>query len=134
MVVTLCGSLRFEKAFKEWNERLSLAGHVVFTVTVYPSDKTDGKDWYTDEQKANLDHIHKRKIDHSDAILVLNEGGYVGDSTRSEIDHARSIGRRVYALELVPPVAITGRPVCRSKTCRDPLTPRSCPQCPDSLS
>ncbi len=44
------------------------------------------------EQKIGLDELHKRKIDLADEVLVLNIGGYIGDSTRSEIEYAGSLG------------------------------------------
>lgn len=97
MKITLCGSARFEKQFKEWNKRLTLQGHVVYSLAVYPSDETE-KSWYSSEQKLILDDIHKRKIDNSDAILVVDIDGYVGDSTLSEINYAESTNKRVLYL------------------------------------
>ena len=46
-----------------------------------------------------LDDMHKRKIDMADAIYVINVGGYVGSSTRSEIDYARKNGKEILSLE-----------------------------------
>ena len=53
----------------------------------------DHPEIYTDGKKAMLDELHKRKIDLADRVLVLNVGGYIGDSTRSEIEHERSLCR-----------------------------------------
>lgn len=89
MIITLCGSLKYEDEFKKWNERLTFAGHMVFTVTSYPSDHEGNKNWYTPEQKQKLDLAHKRKITASDGILVLDIDGYIGESTDSEIAHAK---------------------------------------------
>lgn len=55
MIITLCGSARFEQDFHEWNERLTLAGHCVFSLAVFPSIKGGEKNWYTDEVKQTLD-------------------------------------------------------------------------------
>lgn len=99
MRITLCGSAKFEQEFKEWNELLTLAGHVVYSLAVYPSDHGGDKDWYTPSEKTMLDLVHKRKIDNSEAILVLNVGGYIGESTQSEILHAVDHGKQVYWLE-----------------------------------
>lgn len=100
MIITLCGSARFESYFKLWNEVLSLAGHSVFSLSVYPSDKAGAEDWYTPErEKAQLDEVHKRKIAASDAILVLNVNAYVGESTIAEIHCATVTGKNIYALE-----------------------------------
>lgn len=49
--------------------------------------------------KTMLDELHKRKIDLSDEILVLNVGGYIGESTRSEINYAEAHGKPVKYLE-----------------------------------
>ena len=46
-----------------------------------------------------LDDMHKRKIDMADEIFVINKGGYIGESTRSEIEYAKSIGKPVRYLE-----------------------------------
>jgi hypothetical protein len=92
MKITLCGSAKFEKEFKVANERLTLAGHVVYSLAVYPSDK-NGKDWYNAKQKEILDKVHLAKIDASDAIYVLAPGGYIGESTQREIDYARKQGK-----------------------------------------
>lgn len=100
MRITLCGSGRFEAQFKEWNERLTLAGHVVYTLSVYASFKEGVKDWFTDSQKATLDEVHKLKIENSDAILVLNVGDYIGESTRSEIQHAAYHDCCIFFLEV----------------------------------
>jgi cell division protein FtsB len=53
----------------------------------------------TPEQKIALDELHKRKIDLADEVLVLNVGGYIGESTRSEIEYARKLGKPVRYLE-----------------------------------
>lgn len=98
MIITLCGSARFEKEFKDWNLKLSMAGHVVFSLTAYPSDY-GGKDWYTPEQKQKLDLIHFAKITASDAILVLNVDNYIGESTSREIAWARLQLKNVFWLE-----------------------------------
>lgn len=104
MIVTLCGSARFEGWFHLWNRVLSLAGHSVFGLSSYPSQNSGIKDWYTPEDKAVLDDVHKNKIAASDAILVLNAFAYIGESTLSEIEYAHKISRRephvrIYMLE-----------------------------------
>ena len=45
--------------------------------------------------KEMLDDMHKRKIDMADEIFVINVGGYIGDSTRSEIEYAKEHGKAV---------------------------------------
>jgi hypothetical protein len=99
MIITLCGSARFEPWFHAWNEALSLSGHSVFSLAAYPSQHDGVKSWYTLAQKDVLDAVHKRKIDASAAILVLNVFAYFGESTLGEIKHARRLGKTTYFLE-----------------------------------
>lgn len=109
MRLTLCGSARFEEEFHKWNEDLTLAGDVVYSLAVFPSQKQGQQElvgrpaheWYSAAQKAQLDGVHRAKIDNSDGIVVLDVGGYVGNSTQGEIDYARAQGKAVYWLELV---------------------------------
>lgn len=49
--------------------------------------------------KKMLDDMHKRKIDMADYIYVINVGGYIGESTKSEIDYAELHDKTVKYLE-----------------------------------
>lgn len=101
-IVTLCGSTRFAEAFAEANYRLTLAGKIVLSVGFYMhavGNRHGESVGATPEQKLALDDLHKRKIEISDEIFVLNVGGYIGESTRREIDHAKQLGKPVYYLE-----------------------------------
>lgn len=100
-IVTLCGSTRFYPAFQEANFQETMAGRIVLSVGFYPhNSQVHGEGvGITPEQKEALDVLHKQKIDLSDEILVLNVGGYIGDSTRSEIRHAVQTGKAVRWLE-----------------------------------
>jgi hypothetical protein len=85
-VVCLCGSTRFWKTFQEQSLRLTKEGIIVLSIgCATASDEEHG---ITPEQKAVFDELHKRKIDLCDEVLVLNVGGYMGESTRSEIRYA----------------------------------------------
>lgn len=99
MRITLCGSGKYESQYHQLNMDLSLRGHVVYGMAVYASQMGGVKDWYTDSQKVTLDHVHKMKILNSEGIVVINNGGYVGDSTESEIQYAQDAGKRVFWLE-----------------------------------
>lgn len=99
MIITLCGSARFEPWFHIWNEVLTLSGHTVFGLAVYPSVKGGEKNWYTDAEKARLDRAHLEKIRNSNAVFVLNPFAYLGESTLNEITFAREQGKLLYALE-----------------------------------
>lgn len=99
MIITLCGSAKFENHFKHFNEVLTYAGHAVFSLAVYPSDKNGVQYWYDEAQKQRLDQAHFQKILASDAILVLNPLGYVGPSTLNEIWYATQHSKPIYCLE-----------------------------------
>jgi hypothetical protein len=109
MIITLCGSARFEADFHMWNEILTLDGHTVFSLSVFPSSK-GRKDWYTPDIKAALDLAHLHKIDASDAIFVITgqrAAPYMGESTRREIEYAfRNRKIILYSHDHVPPLPL----------------------------
>ena len=96
-VITLCGSTRFKDQFLEAQKRLTLEGNIVISVGLFGHSGDD--EVWTAGTKEMLDDMHKRKIDMADAIYVINVGGYVGSSTRSEIEYARKNGKEVLSLE-----------------------------------
>lgn len=103
-VITLCGSTRFKDAFMEAQKRLTLDGNIVISVGLFghsgDNEVWEGMDEDTHTKtKLMLDDMHKRKIDMSDEIYVINVGGYIGDSTRSEIEYAKRTGKDIQYLE-----------------------------------
>lgn len=94
MKITLVGSARFESEFKRLNKGLTLNGHIVYSLAVYPSDEGE-KNWYTDKEKKELDNVHLMKILNSDAIYVVSPDGYIGESTTREIVYAHSKGKLI---------------------------------------
>lgn len=100
-VVCLCGSTRFYAQFQQSNFEETMAGRIVLSVGFYPhggfeSRALHGQDiGVTPEQKVALDILHKQKIDLADEVLVLNVNDYIGDSTKSEVAHARATGKPV---------------------------------------
>ena len=103
-VVTLCGSTRFKDEFMQAQKRLTLEGRIVISVGLFghsgDSEVWDGMDEGTlTKTKEMLDDMHKRKIDMADGIFVINVGGYIGSSTRSEIEYALAHGKKVEYLE-----------------------------------
>ena len=92
-VITLCGSTRFKDEFLEVQKRLTLGGNVVLSVGLFGhSGDTEA---FNGDTKTMLDDMHRQKIDMADEILVINVGGYIGDSTRAEIDYAQDTGKPV---------------------------------------
>lgn len=100
MRVTLCGSTRFRTKFDEWHHRLALAGHTVYSLSMFAREAHDqGKDdnpIIDEQQKVTLDLIHLDKILNSDAIVVIDVDGYTGFSTKREIQWARMHKKYVY--------------------------------------
>lgn len=101
IVVCLCGSTRFMEAWQAANLAETLAGRIVLSVGCNTKNDADLQRMgdLTAAKKAELDDLHKRKIDLADEILVLNVGGYVGESTKSEIAYAERMGKAVRWLE-----------------------------------
>lgn len=96
-VITLCGSTRFKEQFIEAQKRLTLEGNIVISVGLFGHSGDD--EVWNEGTKEMLDDMHKRKIDMADAIYVINVGGYVGSSTRSEIEYARKNWKEILSLE-----------------------------------
>jgi hypothetical protein len=95
-IVCICGSTRFADEMLAVNRDLTFAGVIVVAPGVFTSlaDREAGEG-ITDEQKAALDALHLRKIDLADRVLVVNPGGYLGESTSREIAYARATGKPV---------------------------------------
>ena len=95
-IITLCGSTKFKGGYQAAERKLEEQGYAVFSIGSFP--QADNEDM-AEEVKTMLDTLHKRKIDLSDSIYVINPGGYVGDSTRSEIEYAKSLVKAILSLE-----------------------------------
>lgn len=103
-IITLCGSTRFKDEFYAAQKKLTLEGNIVISVGLFghsgDEEVWDGMDEGTlGKTKAMLDDMHKRKIDMADSIYVINVGGYIGESTKSEIEYALAHGKKVEYLE-----------------------------------
>lgn len=94
-IITLCGSTKFKEDFERVNRELTLAGNIVISVGAFGH----AGDIFSDDQKVMLDDIHKRKIDMADSIYVINKGGYIGESTKSEIKYALEHNKPVMFME-----------------------------------
>ncbi len=101
-VVTLCGSTKFKDQINEANARLTMAGRVVISLGIFGHTDMPGVDWTTDgsEVKRMLDDLHRQKIDLADEICVVMVDGYIGESTRGEIEYAISQDKRVQYWEM----------------------------------
>lgn len=96
-IITLCGSTKFKREYETVNRILELNDWVVLTVASYYHKERDLslRKWI-ERNKKKLDKLHLVKIELSQAIVVVDVGGYVGASTRSEIRHAKSRNKPVY--------------------------------------
>ena len=99
-VITLCGSTRFKDEFYKIQKDLTLKGNIVISVGLF-GHSGDSEVWENMDEgtltktKEMLDDMHKRKIDMADEIFVINVNGYIGDSTKSEIEYATKQGKKV---------------------------------------
>jgi hypothetical protein len=96
-IITLCGSTKFRDEFLDVQKRLTLQGNIIISVGLF-GHSGDNEVW-TENTKVMLDEMHLRKIDLADEIFVINKGGYIGASTRKEIDYASGKNKIVRYME-----------------------------------
>lgn len=90
-IITLCGSLKFKKEMMTIAEKMTLDGYCILT-PVYPVSEDIKR---TKEQLIKLKEAHFKRIELSDAILVVNINNYIGESTNLEIDYTKKIGKEI---------------------------------------
>ncbi len=90
-IITLCGSLKFQKEMMIIAEKMALDGNCILT-PVYPILENNEK---TDKQINMLKEAHFKRIELSDAILVMNVNNYIGKSTSLEIEYAKKLGKEI---------------------------------------
>ena len=95
-VITLCGSIKFKEEFLKMQEKLTLDRNIVLTPNSFQSIK---KEKINEQTKKMLDEMHRQKIAMSDAIFVINVNGYIGESTKNEIEYAKSKNKEILYLE-----------------------------------
>lgn len=95
-VITLCGSLRFKEEMMKVAMDLELQGNCVLT-PVYPVG--EDKDDMTEEEAKILDDMHRYRIDLADTVYIVNVGGYIGNSVRSEIEYSKEKNKEIMYLE-----------------------------------
>ena len=97
-IITLCGSLKFQKEMMIIAEKMALEGNCILT-PVYPIIENCER---TDEQLEKLKKTHFKRIELSDAILVINKNNYIGDSTKLEVEYAKKLGKEImYYTDLI---------------------------------
>ena len=95
--ICLCGSTRFKNVFFKLAREFTLEGYIVTMPLVFVHSESDIE--VTEEQKQLLDEIHKAKIANADLVYIVNCGQYIGESTKSEIEWAKSLGKKIEYLE-----------------------------------
>lgn len=91
--VCLIGSTKFEDLFRRLEYDLSIRGLIVLSPLVY--NQSGDKPGCGQEEKKILDLVQKEKIRQSDIVLVVDKNGYIGESTRKQIEYAELLNRRV---------------------------------------
>jgi len=90
--VCLIGSSKFKEQFMEVAAQETLKGHVVLMPHVFPhADNLK----FSEQETAMMEELHLRKIDLADQVIVLNVGGYIGETTQRQIDYAWKSGKIV---------------------------------------
>ena len=115
-IITLCGSTKFKDEFFNVQKELSLKGYVVLSLGLF-GHSGDSQAW---SKKNVLDEIHKQKIDMSSSIFVIDVGGYIGESTKSEIEYAQNKGKKVYFyshndLNVISDISILAKNGCKDE-------------------
>lgn len=97
-IITLCGSMKFQKEMMIIAEEKALEGYCIIT-PVYKVSENIGR---TEEQLVKLKEAHFKRIELSDAILVVNVDNYIGSSTKLEIEYAKKLGKEIiYYTDLI---------------------------------
>ncbi|MEG1851062.1 MAG: hypothetical protein RR228_03610 [Bacilli bacterium] len=96
-VITICGSMRYSKEMMKISEELEIKNSYAVIQCVYNIDGLN----YEGVDASILDKIHKKKIDISDAIYVVNIDGYIGNGTKNEIEYAINNGKEVIYHETI---------------------------------
>lgn len=94
-IVCLCGSTRFVQAWQDANLHETLAGRIVLSIGCNTRSDDDLARAGVEINKEMLDLLHLFKIEMADEVLILNVNGYIGESTRREIEYARRLGKRI---------------------------------------
>lgn len=93
-IITICGSLKYQHEMMVIAEELSFKGNCILT-PVYPVTKIKP----SKEELQNLKNVHLKRIELSDAIFVINKDNYIGESTLTEIEYAKSLNKEIIYLE-----------------------------------
>ena len=83
--------MKFKDDFLREQKRLTLEGNIVLAPNMFLLAED-----ITEDIKKMLDDMHKKRIDMADEIFVINKNGYVGSSTKAEIEYAKKLGNKLF--------------------------------------
>jgi hypothetical protein len=102
-IVCLCGSTKFYEEFQKVNAQETLAGNIVLSIATFALGEAEYFAGLSEQQgervKKMLDDLHRRKIELADEVFIINKDGYIGESTRQELEYAKSLGKTIRWLE-----------------------------------
>ena len=100
-IITLCGSTRFTSEMLREAWRLTIAGNIVIHWNILEGKEAfaHGAEREGGNVKQIIDALYLHKVAMADEVRILNVGGYVGESTRGELAHARKLGKEITWLE-----------------------------------
>ncbi len=91
-IITICGSLKYQDEIMKISEEVTLQGNCILSI-IYPASRDISA--YSAEERKLFGAMHRERIRLSDAILVVNIDDYIGESTRQEIEFARSLNKEI---------------------------------------
>ncbi len=90
--ITICGSMKFAEEMKQIAFVLeAIQGYNVLQCTYNDSNMP-----VTLNMLEHLKQCHRRKIEMSDGIYVVDVNGYIGDSVKQEIEYAEKHHKEIY--------------------------------------
>ena len=92
-VVLLIGSTKFKDVFLEVEEKLALKGYLIFTPSVY-NQSGEVPECGVDTKKI-LDTAPNIKICRSEIVVFFDKDGYIGSSTKKQIEWAELLNKPV---------------------------------------
>ena len=96
-IICICGSTKFKGAFIQAQKEITMRGEIFLTVGMF--GHSGDIEAFDEATKLMLDELHLRKIDLADEVYVINMNGYIGESTRNEINYTKSHGKPIKYLE-----------------------------------
>ncbi len=114
MTIAVCGSMKFHNEMREAEDQLEKRGHTVLVPkgiilmdTTHYSVPSADEERITHKIEHDFIREHFRKIEKSDAILVLNYEkrgipNYIGGNTFLEMGLAFWLGKKIYLLNPIP--------------------------------